>query len=213
MKRNHRLYLAGPLCFYPDGNTMWNANRKEAEFNGFEVTMPNDNKFVSEGEQVSQVELASRIFKNTVWGMERTDGIIANLETYRGSEPDGGTVYEMGMAYAQGARIYAFTRDKRTVGVKYQASSYDSDVKGAHDVTGHVLGHPELPFSVCVTAAAKIIEGDFHDCLMAYITDLEEDSKKKAVRGYSVTREPLTVTAKKHNRPLVYVAVSDRDDL
>ena len=76
MKRKHSLYLAGPLCFYRDGYTMWHANRKEAEFNGFDVTMPSDTKLVEEGEKVSKVEMASRIFRNTIDQMNKTDGII-----------------------------------------------------------------------------------------------------------------------------------------
>ena len=113
---------------------MWNSYRKEAEFYGFTVTMPNDNKLVEEGEKVTQSEMSSRIFKNCVWGITGVDGILVNLETYRGSEPDGGSIYELGMAYAVGARCYGYTRDKRTVGVKYQAARYTPDAKGAKDV-------------------------------------------------------------------------------
>ena len=53
MKKEHKLYLASPLCFYPNGYDMWNSYRKEAEFYGFTVTMPNDNKLVEEGEKVT----------------------------------------------------------------------------------------------------------------------------------------------------------------
>ena len=212
MYNNHKLYLASPLCFYPNGYSMWNSYRKEAEFYGFTVTMPNDNKLVEEGEQITREEMASRIFNNCIWGLKDADGILVNLETYRGSEPDGGSLYEMGMAYGYGARCYAYTRDKRTVGVKYQAARYNAEVTGATDVNGNVLGHPYLPFSVNVIGAAKIIEGNFSQCLSVYMTDLEEERKKKAVRGYRETRDPLTVTVKDRKRPLVYVATSNRDN-
>lgn len=212
MKKEHKLYLASPLCFYPNGYDMWNSYRKEAEFYGFTVTMPNDNKLVEEGEKVTQREMSSRIFKNCVWGITGVDGILVNLETYRGSEPDGGSIYELGMAYAVGARCYGYTRDKRTVGVKYQAARYTADAKGAKDVNGNDLGHPELPFSVNVIGSTKIIEGNFSQCLMIYRTDLEEEAKLSAVRGYSTTRDPLKVTIEKGDKPVVYVATSDRDN-
>lgn len=212
MKKEHKLYLASPLCFYPNGNSMWNSYRKEAEFYGFIVTMPNDNKLVEEGETVSKREMSDRIFQNCVWGITGVDGILVNLETYRGSEPDGGSIYEMGMAYAVGARCYGYTRDKRTVGLKYQAARYNEEVTGAYDINGNVLGHHELPFSVDVCAAAKIIEGNFSDCLMIYRTDLEEESKLQGVRGYKCVKDEPKVTIKKGDRPVVYVSTSDRDN-
>ena len=49
MKKEHKLYLASPLCFYPNGYTLWHGYRKLAEYYGFTVTMPNDNKLVEEG--------------------------------------------------------------------------------------------------------------------------------------------------------------------
>jgi len=212
MKKEHRLYLAGPLCFYPNGYTLWNSYRLEAEYYGFTVTMPNDNKLVREGETVSRWEMSQRIFRNCCWGMEKVDGILVNLETYRGSEPDGGSIYELGMAYGKGARCYGFTRDKRTVGIKYQAAQYNPDARTANDVTGKTLGHPELPFSVNITGSAKIIEGSFSDCLKIYRTDLDEESKNLARRGYSCHEDENTVTLLNRTRPVVYVSASDRDD-
>jgi nucleoside 2-deoxyribosyltransferase len=212
MKRNHKLYLAGPLCFYPDGNTMWDSNRKEAEFYGFTVTMPNDNKLVKDGEKISKEELANRIFKNCAWGIDGVDGILVNLETYRGSEPDGGSIYELGMAYGVGARCYGFTRDKRTIGVKYQAARYNKDAKTATDINGDYLAHHNLPFSVNLVSSMKIIEGDFTDCLKAYMTDLDEESKLKANPNIEIIKkEPFTAKIKS-DKPLVYVSMSDRDN-
>ncbi len=211
MKKEHRIYLAGPLCFYPSGYSLWNSNKLEAEYWGFTVTMPNDNQLTEEGEEVSKVEMSSRIFRNCVWGIDGVDGIIINLETYRGSEPDGGSLYELGMAYGVGARCYGFTRDKRTVGVKYQAAKYNDDVRTALDVNGNNLGHPELPFSVNVIGSTKIIEGDFTDCLQIYRVDLEEESKNRAKRGYRVIKEEPGVTLIDKTRPVVYVSSSERD--
>ncbi len=212
MKKEHKLYLASPLCFYPNGYTLWHGYRKLAEYYGFTVTMPNDNKLVEEGESVSREEMSRRIFKNCLWGLDKVDGIIVNLETYRGSEPDGGSIYKLGMAYGQGARCYGFTRDKRSVGVKYQAARYNSDARSADDVNGNRLGHHQLPFSVNVVGAAKIIEGSFENCLKVYMADLEEESKNKAKRGFCVRKDGLGVTLTDKKRPVVYVATSNRDN-
>jgi len=37
------------------------------------------------------------------------DGILANLNTFRGSEPDSGTVFEVGYGYGIGKKIVGYT--------------------------------------------------------------------------------------------------------
>ena len=49
---------------------------------------------------------ADSIFRHLKAIMLDTTVVIADLEAYRGSEPDSGTIYELGMAYAKGARCY-----------------------------------------------------------------------------------------------------------
>ncbi len=213
MIKDEHIYIAGPLCFYKTGNSLWNAYRKEAEFYGFDVTLPNDNKLVKEGEEVSKEEMSARIFGNCATSMAKTNGIIVNLETYRGAEPDGGSIYELGMAYALGAKCYGFTRDKRSLGVKYQAAKYNKDLSGATDVCGNNLGHYELSFSVDVVGSTKIIEGTFSDCLKVYMADIEEESKQKAMRGVTLSEEEETgETLKKGEKPVVFISDGHRDD-
>ncbi len=213
MIKDQFIYIAGPLCFYEEGYSLWNAYRKEAEFYGFNVTLPNDVKLVEDGElPPDKTEMSRRIFRNCVDSMAKSNGIIVNLETYRGSEPDGGSVYEMGMAYGLGARCYGFTRDKRRTGVKYQSALYSSDPNSVRDVKGNTLGHPELPFSVDVTSAAKIVEGSFSDCLKVYMTDLEEESKQKGSRTIQTLDKKQNYEEKKNSRLRVYFSSSDRDN-
>ncbi len=211
MIKDQHIYIAGPLCFYEEGYSLWNAYRKEAEYYGFHVTLPNDVKLVSDDEPpVEKEEMSRRIFRNCADSMSKSNGIIVNLETYRGSEPDGGSIFELGMAYGLGARCYGFTRDKRRTGIKYQAARY-CEGSGAKDTNGMTVGHPELPFSVDVTSAAKIIEGSFSDCLKAYMTDLEEESKLRAVRNTASETDSIPVKEDR-KRPLVYYASADRDE-
>ena len=42
MIKNESLYLAGPLVFYLHGGEMWQAWRREAQYHGFKVALPND---------------------------------------------------------------------------------------------------------------------------------------------------------------------------
>ena len=201
MTTDEKIYVAGPICFFPRGGEIWQSRRREAQYYGFTVTLPNDNK---RPPAQSKEHGAYLTLKNCRDSINLSTGIIADLENFRGSEPDGGTVYEIGMAYGHDCRCYAFTRDKRPMGVKYNSGTYTDG--GILDFRGRKLPHIELPFGVCVLGACKVIEGNFSDALHAYMYDLEEESKKKAMRGYSLTKDSPKQTIPRGTRPIVYVS-------
>lgn len=173
------IYIAGPECFYTYGYDALAAMRKRAEALGFGVTLPNDDPLDLENPDLRK--RADSIFANLKKIMHDTTAVVADLEAYRGAEPDAGTVYELGMAYAKGARCYGYTRDKRSLRSKNQ---------GAHlcgsellDETGRPMPYAELPFSPCIIGSTKIVEGDFDDCLRMLETDIEEEWKRQGLRG------------------------------
>ena len=173
MSKKECIYIAGPECFYRDGFTALDAMRRYAEYNGFDVSLPNDTPLKLDHEDLRLN--ADAIFGNCRVSMNRSTIIIADLEFYRGPEPDGGTIYELGMAYARGIRCYGYTRDKRSMVWKYQHAA----LRGGevYDLKGRVLAYKDLPFSPDVVGSTKIVEGDFRDCLRALMTDLEEERK------------------------------------
>ncbi|NTW90487.1 MAG: hypothetical protein HGA35_00895, partial [Erysipelotrichaceae bacterium] len=61
MIKDESLYIAGPLCFYKNGYGMWDALKKEAEFYGFTVALPNNN--VLEYEEGNKRQFSAAIFK------------------------------------------------------------------------------------------------------------------------------------------------------
>ncbi len=208
MIKDESLYIAGPLCFYKNGYGMWNAYRQEAEFYGFKVALPNDN--ILEHEEGNKRQFSSVIFKNCRDSMNQTTCILANLENYRGLVPDGGTVYEMGMAYAKGAKLYGFTRDKRPARMKYGAGVYKGNE--VYDLDGRVLPHKELPFGPCIMGSTKVIEGNFSDVLNAFISDIEEESKMKANRNVFIMDADPQPTVMPSDKPRVYLASFERYD-
>lgn len=208
MNKDERLYIAGPLCFYKNGFDMWHALRKEAEFNGFKVVLPNDLHL--EYEEGNKRQYSSAIFKNCRDAMHQTTCIIANLENYRGCVPDGGTVYEMGMAYASGAKLYGFTRDKRPERMKYGNAKYRGNE--LYDIDGRVLPHKELPFGPCIVGSTKIIEGKFSDALTMLKTDIEEESKLKANRNVFILDVDPQPTVKPIDKPRIYLSTFERYD-
>jgi nucleoside 2-deoxyribosyltransferase len=139
--------------------------------------LPNDRPLNTKQEELQKN--ADAIFENCKLAMLDSTVIIADLEAFRGVEPDGGTIYELGMAYARGLRCYAYTRDKRPMVAKYQGAEFRNGK--IYDRTGRLLSYPELPFAPCIVGSSKIVEGDFGDCLKGLMTDLEEERKHKAV--------------------------------
>ena len=201
-----KLYLAGPECFYTNGYTLWGSMRQKAEYYGFGVTMPSDNQV-----DMSSPDLrdhAKAIFQNCAKCMDESTAILVDLESFRGAEPDGGSIYELGMAYAKGIRCYAYTRDKRPLTWK---------VQGAHLENGVVCGpnhkplpYADLPFAPAIIGSSKVIEGDFDACLHLVMTEIEEETKNRALRTVLLKNPILPV--EQHKRPLIYLADCNRYD-
>lgn len=203
---NQALYIAGPACFYPRGYDLWEALRRQAVYYGFQVALPNDNKLKLDHEDLQKN--ADAIFANCAESMNRSTAILADLELFRGAEPDGGSIYEIGMAYARGLRCYAYTRDKRPLTHKYQ-QAYLKDGQ-AFDQDGRPLPYGDLPFSPSVVASCKIVEGSFVDCLKTLATDLDEEAK--AAWNKTAAKEEAPEAPKTSGCPRVYLADVRRYD-
>lgn len=200
------IYIAGPMCFYEDGYPRWYLMRDRAKVKGFDVSLPNDT--VLEMDPVDLQKNAVTIFKNCENSMNKTTAIICNLEFYRGADVDGGSIYEIGMAYAKGARCYGYTRDKRPMVWKYQGYSL-KDGK-VYDRKGRELPFGNLPFSPNVIGSTKIVEGDFDDCLKLFEIDTEELRKKNAIPAEK--EHQLKVFYENNGKPIVYLAGPERYD-
>ena len=135
--------------------------------------------------------------------VERTTAIIADLELFRGSEPDGGTIFEMGWIWQKGGKVYGYTRDKRSMAAKNQATYLQNGV--VLDQRGKRLPYKDLPFCPNIMGSSKIIEGDFNDALKVYLIDLEEERK-----GFPLHR--YLFQAQQKNPKRVFIASSKRYD-
>ncbi len=167
------LYIAGPECFYSNGYELWWAQRKLAEYHGIPVVLPTSTPL-----KCNSLDLrdnAKEIFDDLVEQVKKTTAIIADLEFFRGSEPDGGTVFEMGWIWAKGGTVYGYTRDGRSMAEKKQLASIKDAVLVDHN--DRSLAYPDLPFCPDIMGSTKIIEGTFSDILKVYIMDLEQKRK------------------------------------
>ncbi len=216
MNKDERLYIAGPNCFWPRGNNSLAAMREYSMFHGFYVALPGDpNKKNDEDapkkdwSEMTKKERGASILKNCADSMNDSTCIIANLDNYRGFSPDGGTIFEIGMAFGKDCKCYAYTRDKRSIGEKYTGVKWNADT--IIDERGRLVHNIALPFSVDIIGSCKILEGTYYDALNLVMADIEEESKTKAKRGGQLTpvNTERTLTS---DRPVVYFCDFDRYD-
>ncbi|MCU7940385.1 MAG: nucleoside 2-deoxyribosyltransferase [gamma proteobacterium symbiont of Bathyaustriella thionipta] len=99
------VYLAGPDVFFPDSDTRRNRLLKLCRNNGFVGVYPGDNDInPPEAKMIREANMKMII---------NADCICANLNPFRGFEPDSGTVFEVGFATALGKTVVGYTNDTR----------------------------------------------------------------------------------------------------
>ena len=203
--KKESIYIAGPMCFYEDGYPGWYVMRDRARVKGFDVTMPSDTQLEMDPRDLRKN--GDAIFDNCVRCMDASTAILCNLEFYRGADVDGGSIYEVGMAYARGAHCYGYTRDKRPMAWKYQNGVLRDGV--LYDQKGRPLPYSHLPFSPNVVGSMKIVEGDFDDCLQVFALDREEERKRRGGRVPPAAPVPGR-TLGDVGKPVVYLAGHER---
>ncbi|MBO0476137.1 nucleoside 2-deoxyribosyltransferase [Vagococcus sp. DIV0080] len=197
MQPTEVIYIAGPECFYEEGIQMLQSMRRFSEAKGHRVSLPNDDPLKMDHHDLRLN--AHSIFQNLKKVMLETTTIIGDLDAFRGSEADSGTVYEMGMAYARNLKIYGYTRDKR--GLVWKDQKIQQKEGDILDEWGNKHHYSFLPYSPLVVASTKIIEGNYEDC----IASLEADE----LYGNNMPKNRKYVESISDNKT-IYLAIRNR---
>jgi len=135
-----RIYLAGPLFTTPERD--WNAAlAARLEAAGHEVFLPQAHEPAAPSGQA--------IFEQDLAGLTWADTVVAITD---GPDPDSGTAWECGYAYATGKRIVLFRSDFRRPGDAARGIPYNAMLIGSADV------HLELDLAPLEVAADAILE-------------------------------------------------------
>lgn len=108
----HRIkaYMAGPDVFLQNAQEKADEVRALCKLYGVEPLIPADNDSADEASQsLSEEALSLRIFRKNVAQIDRAELVFANLEPFRGPSADVGTVWEIGYAFSQGKKIFAYS--------------------------------------------------------------------------------------------------------
>jgi nucleoside 2-deoxyribosyltransferase len=134
-----KIYLAGPLFTTPERD--WNvslANLLRA--GGHDVYLPQENP--------ADERTGRAIFEKDLGGLDWAEAVVAIMD---GADPDSGTCWECGYAYARGKPVLLFRSDLRGSGDAHDIP-YNAMLIGAADV------HIELELASLDAAAAAILE-------------------------------------------------------
>lgn len=93
--RRPRVYLAGPSVFRPNAKAHLASLAALCERHGLAPLQPTD-----DCAGTADAPLARRIYESNTQMLRSADGVLADLQEWRGHEPDSGTAFEVGFAAA-----------------------------------------------------------------------------------------------------------------
>jgi nucleoside 2-deoxyribosyltransferase len=155
-----KIYLAGPDVFRADVLTWAEGARELCKRYGYEALLPIDH-----GETDP-----AKIFHANIDLIRKAQIVVANLDPFRGAEPDSGTAFELGYALALGKKICGYVSRWETVAQRVDnvegrcepRSSYGDRLEDNH---GFAIENFGLPCNLMMAIPAHIVEGGLEDCL------------------------------------------------
>jgi nucleoside 2-deoxyribosyltransferase len=154
-----RIYLAGPDVFRPDARDHFVRLKVACDALGLAALLPADGE-----EEPSPDALEKRIYEANMQRLRGADGVVANLSCFRGTEPDSGTVFEVGAAVALGIPVVAYGVPEGSYADRARATlSCTHDANGVlrESATGIAVedfGQPlnlMLACSICIEASPE----------------------------------------------------------
>jgi nucleoside 2-deoxyribosyltransferase len=154
-----RLYLAGPDVFRPDA-IAWAARMRElCRAAGHEALLPLD------GGQVT----AAAIYHNNLLQLDVADAVLANLNPFRGAEPDSGSCVEVGYALARGLPVIGYANDLRPLRERLQATP-GADGRWCDDA-GRTVEDFGLPLNLMLAVPLQLVQGGVEAALALLVRD------------------------------------------
>lgn len=174
MSGKKKIYIAGFECFLPDAQSRACRALDICRRYGFEGISP-----VIGHESGAPVDFshgkkraARQIYENNLKYIQMCDIVIANVNNFRGWEPDGGTCFELGYAFAKGKKLYAFIDDTRPCYEKYIGNIHRDgpfwrDDNGAFFESGCC--------NLMISGPAHIVQGTFEDAVKKVRRDIDAE--------------------------------------
>jgi nucleoside 2-deoxyribosyltransferase len=169
---SYSLYLAGPEVFHPNAGAIVAEQRRICRELGLVPISPMD---AGDGDGDQALEPADRIFANNIDMIEAADAVVANIDPFRGPDPDAGTAFEVGYAHGRGKPIYVWTEDTSTASERvarhYSAlhTRADGMLADQDDVMVENFGGP---VNLMLVSPATLVIGSFEQCVRRVAADV-----------------------------------------
>lgn len=153
----HRLYLAGPDVFRPDAAEYGRKLVALCAEYGFAGVFPLDDSLPG---ALPLPQAARRIYQANVAHIDSCDAVLANLDFFRGPEPDSGTCFEIGYAVARGKPVIGYVPEGGSFAERIRRRFPDAAGAGLVDRAGWQLEEFGLPLNLMLGVSCRIVVGD-----------------------------------------------------
>ena len=144
------IYFAGPDVFSQDYAGLKAMIRALCAERGLNPLLPGDH----------ELDSAESIFRRNLALIDQADGLIANLNPFRGViEPDSGTVFECAYAYAKGKWVIGYLADRRDMLTKLRRTETGPPADGLLCRDGTLVEDFGLPLNLMLAHALKELAG------------------------------------------------------
>lgn len=161
-----KIYVAGPDVFRPNAAELAATARRLVERRGHVALLPTDNEETA----------AEGIFRANLALITECDAVIANLNPFRGDEPDSGTSFEIGCAIALGKKVVGYVDDDRPMADRLREKyGLPSPTEGSRvlDPNGDAVENFGLPLNLMLSVPCRIVRGGVEEALAAIDHPLE----------------------------------------
>lgn len=156
------LYLAGFDVFREDSIDYGKRLKALCRRYGFDGFYPLDNAAPAD---LQGPVLATWIYQANVALIQRADAVMANVNPFRGAEPDSGTAFEMGYAVALGKPVWAYTEQHEPL-VRQCATRVSPDLAPRYlDAQGYTVEDFGLNLNLMLACSSVVVVGDAEQCL------------------------------------------------
>lgn len=152
-----RLYLAGPDVFRPDAAEHGRRLLALCAEHGFTGLYPLDESLPT---LATPQDVAAHIYGANIALIESCDAVLANLDFFRGAEPDSGTCFEVGYAIARGKQVVGYVPEQGSFAQRIRRRHPEAVRDAEHDRDGWSLEEFGLPLNLMLGVPCQVVVGD-----------------------------------------------------
>lgn len=170
--KKEKLFIASNVIYSPDPTAVETCLQVCRTY-GFDPLLP------ERGESEDQVEGA---YQKTLERIGNCDVIAADLNGFRGYEPDGGICFIVGLGYSFGKKLYLYVDDEKGPTGHYPYTSVD--INGVIvDKDGIFVSQLDQPVNLMLGCSSKVVVGGFENCIRTIAKERDAGYSKSAGEG------------------------------